>query len=70
MDIHQDDIRSDLLDILIRDHDIRLRMQKRKEPVTPRDDDLADTSAALIDLQILHPSKTLTIPDVDHILTL
>ena len=70
MDIHQDDIRSDLLDILIGDHDIRLRMQKRKEPVTSRDDDLADTSAAFIDLQILHPSKTLTVPDVDHVLTL
>lgn len=68
MNVNQNDIRSDLPDILERDHDIRFTVQKTQDLVTSRNHDLTDAPAAGIKLQITHPAQLLTVPDIDDIL--
>lgn len=70
MNVNQNDIRTNLFDILIGNHDIRLTVEKIQHLITPRNHDLTDTAAALVKLQVAHLPKLLAIPDIDHILTL
>ena len=69
MNLNYNDIRSDLLDVLIRNHNIGLAIEKIQYLVAPRNHDLTDTAAALVKLQVTYLPQLLTVPDVDHILT-
>lgn len=68
MNVNQNDVRADLTDILKRYHNIRFAVQKTQYLIVPRNHDLTDTSAALVEFQITHPPQFLTIFDIDHIL--
>ena len=67
--VNQNDVRSYLADVLKRDHNIRLTVQKAQNPVIARNHDLTDTSTAWIKFQIAHLSQLLAILYVNDILT-
>ena len=68
--VNQNDVRADLADILVRNDDIRLTIQKIQNSVLTRDHDLADTAAALIKLQVADSPQLPTVLDIDHVLAL
>ena len=69
MNVNQNDIRSDLLDILVGNHNIGFTIEKIQYLVAPRNHDLTDTAAALIKLQITYLPQLFAVPDIDYILT-
>ena len=66
--IHNNDIRSDLFDVLIRNTVIRIRVKKITEFITARHDHLTYFTAAFIKFKITDSSKFFAIPQIDHIL--
>ena len=66
--IDNDDVRSDLLDILIADDIIRLAAEQPAPPAVARDDQLIDLSGALVKLEISDLSELLTILQIDNFL--
>ena len=69
-DIHQNNVRTDLLDIFITDHIFRITAEKAFDPVDPRHDDFIDTAGTFVKLKIRHMAHLPAIPYIDHILAL
>lgn len=67
--VNQNDVRTYLADVLKRNYNIRLTVQKTQYPVISRNHDLTDAAAARIELQIAHLSKLLAVLYVNDILT-
>ena len=65
--IHYNDIRPDLFDILIGNTKVRLVTKKIAEFVTARHDHLTYLSATFIKFQIADSPQLFTIPQIDHI---
>lgn len=66
-DIHNDDVRTNLLDIFVGDTDIRLGAEDVKEFIAAVDENFAYVSAALVKFQIRNPSQLFAIPHIDYI---
>ena len=64
--VHQYNVRTHLFDVMIRDRIIRFALKPVEKTAASRHDDLADLSAAFIELKISHPSKPLAVLDIDH----
>lgn len=68
-DIHQDDIRSDLLDIPKRDTVVFLAFEKIFPFAPPGYVYLMNTAAALVKFQIADSAKLLAVPQIDDFFT-
>lgn len=68
--VNQNNVWSDLTNVLPTDCHLRFAPQKAKQLAGSRNHDLANAALALIKFQITNPSKPSAIPDIDHVLIL
>ena len=69
VNVNQNNIRSNLTNILKWNYNVWLTIQEAQYPVISRNHDFANTATAGIKLQIANPTQLFAILDVDDILT-
>ena len=70
LDVHDDNIRTNLPDVFIGNAVVRFAAQKVQELVSVWNKQLADLTAAFIKFKVGHLSEPLTVPKVNNILAL